>query len=90
MVTAHAKVKNGYGIHCRPSAIIVKESQTYSGTITVDTAGGRSADAKNMLAVIGLGLTCEDELTISVDGPDEQAVCDKLIKLFETEFDFER
>jgi phosphocarrier protein len=90
MVTANAKVRNGYGIHCRPSAIIVKESQTYSGTITVDTDDGRNADAKNMLAVIGLGLTCGDELRIAVSGPDEQAVCAKLKKLFETEFDFAR
>jgi phosphotransferase system HPr (HPr) family protein len=90
MTTASATVRNEYGIHCRPSAVIVKESQKYPGRIEVETAGGHVADAKNMLAVIGLGIACGDRVTIRVEGPDEEVVCKRLVELFQTEFDFPR
>ena len=90
MITAQATVRNEYGIHCRPSAVIVKESQKYLGKIEILNGDGQVADAKSMLALIGLGLACGSTVTIRIEGPDEEAACRRLIELFETEFDFPR
>ncbi|MCF7854667.1 MAG: HPr family phosphocarrier protein [Candidatus Pacebacteria bacterium] len=90
MTSADAKVINGYGIHCRPTTVIVKEAQQYSADIRVTNPKGEDADCKNMLQLLSLGVQCNDVVTISVSGPDEEEVCDKMVKLFETNFDFER
>ncbi len=90
MFSASATVRNEYGIHCRPSALIVKECQGYSGIIQVEASDGRVADAKNMLAIIGLGVACGQNVTILVTGPDEERVCRRIVELFRTEFDFPR
>jgi len=90
MTSRQATVKNDYGIHCRPSAVIVKESQHYEAAIEISLADGRQADAKNMFGVIGLAVRQGETVTIAVDGPDEQAVCERMVTLFETNFDFPR
>jgi phosphotransferase system HPr-like phosphotransfer protein len=37
-----------------------------------------------------LGLTCGDRVTITVDGPDEEAIANKLATLIASHFDFEK
>ena len=90
MTSRTATVKNEYGIHCRPSAVISQEVRNYPGRITVRTADGREADPRRLLELIALGIHCGETVTIEVEGPDEQQVCDRLVELFETEFDFPR
>lgn len=90
MITRQATVKNAYGIHCRPSAIIVKEAQRSHAAIRVVSDDGREADAKNLLSVIALGLSQGAAVQIHVEGPDEEEVCRHMVELFETDFDFPR
>lgn len=87
MFEAHAVVQNEAGIHCRPSAILVKEGLSYAGTILV-TAESGSCDLTSALELIMLGLEPGTPLTIQVSGPDEDEYCKKLVALFETHFDF--
>jgi phosphotransferase system HPr (HPr) family protein len=90
MVSLKATVRNKYGIHCRPSALIAKEAQGYAGTITVTTERQVSAEAKAVLPLVGLGITWGEVVLVSVSGPDEEAVCKRMVALFETNFDFRR
>ncbi|OGV63759.1 MAG: hypothetical protein A3K18_35190 [Lentisphaerae bacterium RIFOXYA12_64_32] len=90
MVSLEATVRNKYGIHCRPSALIAKEAQSYSGTITVTTEKHATAEAKAVLPLVGLGITCGESVLVSVSGPDEDVVCRRMVALFETNFDFKR
>mgnify|MGYP000485669956 CR=1 FL=1 len=87
MFEAKATVKNEAGIHCRPSAILVKEGCSYSGEILV-TAESGSCSLTSALELIMMGLEPQAEVTIQVTGPDEEAYCKKLVELFETHFDF--
>ena len=84
---AKAVVQNEAGIHCRPSAVLIKEGSAYSGKILV-TAETGSCNLTSALDLIILGLECGVEVTIQVEGPDEEAYCRKLVELFETHFDF--
>ena len=90
MTSKPAYVINGYGIHCRPSAIIVKEARQYNADIKVIGEDGHEADAKNSLELIGLAVTQGQTVTIQVSGENEEAVCDRMVDMFETNYDFER
>ena len=90
MTSKPAYVINGYGIHCRPSAIIVKEARQYNAEIQVIGEDGQEADAKNSLELIGLAVTQGQTVTIKVSGENEEAVCNRMVELFETNYDFER
>jgi phosphotransferase system HPr (HPr) family protein len=90
MTERPATIRNAYGIHVRPSSVIVKAAKEYAGGIEVTSSKGVTVDIKNILGLISLGLTCGQAVTIRVNGPDEEAVAVKMAELFETHFDFPR
>jgi phosphotransferase system HPr (HPr) family protein len=87
MFETNAIVQNEAGIHCRPSAILVKEGTAYPGQILVQADSG-SCNLTSALECIMLGLECGAQVKIQVTGPDEEAFGRKLAALFETHFDF--
>ena len=86
----NATVGNGYGIHCRPSALIAQAAAEYESEITVHTANGGEADATSVLALIGLGIQYGDRVEIRAAGPDEEAALEAVAALFKRNFDFQR
>jgi len=89
MVTLTATVRNEYGIHCRPSLLIAQEAKDYPGSITVRD-GSNVANAKSVLELMSLAICCDHHLSISVEGPDEDAIAHRFAALFEKRFDFPR
>lgn len=89
MVQVEAIIQNEHGIHCRPTALIIRSIGDYAGRIEV-VCEERRSNPRSMLGLMSLGLAKGTLITIEVDGPDEQAMADKLKVLFETHFDFER
>ncbi len=87
MVERKAVIQNTQGIHCRPSALIVKYAGGYAGVIDVIGEGGRCA-LRSIMELMTLELYPGSEVLIRVEGPDEEEVCQKLVELFETHFDF--
>ena len=87
MFEARATVQNEAGIHCRPSAILVREGCAYEGDILIQAASG-SCNLTSALECIMLGLENGAEVTIQVRGPNEDEFGNKLVELFETQFDF--
>jgi phosphocarrier protein HPr len=87
MFQAKATIQNEAGIHCRPSAILVKEGSSYPGEILV-TAEAGTCTLTSALELIMLGLEVGTDVKIQVTGPDEEQYCNKLVELFETHFDF--
>lgn len=69
------------GIHARPAGILVKEAKKYGAKITV-AMGGKSADAKKLMALMGLGVKQGDEVTVSVEGDDEESAAAEMEKFF--------
>ena len=87
MQTRTATIVNPQGIHCRPSALIVKEFASYSGAITVSNDNG-TASLSSVLQLLSLEIHMGSSVRITVEGPDEAAVADRLVSLFQTRFDF--
>ncbi|NLG13884.1 MAG: HPr family phosphocarrier protein [Lentisphaerae bacterium] len=90
MFTITSTVQNAYGIHCRPAGVITKAVQGYKGKIEIKGADGNVANPASVLSLLSLGLTCGDRVTITVDGPDEEAIANKLATLIASHFDFEK
>ncbi|MEI6515077.1 MAG: HPr family phosphocarrier protein [bacterium] len=87
MIEKIAIIRNGQGIHCRPSAKIVTEASRFSCAIRVIAESGE-ADLKSLLSLVSLGLQEGSSVRIQVSGPDEEAVCAHFVELFEVHFDF--
>ncbi len=64
-------IKDELGIHARPAGLLVKEAQKFSSSITV-AKDGKSADGKKLFALMGLGVKCGNEITVTCDGADEE------------------
>lgn len=87
MIQRIATIRNSAGIHCRPSAVIIKTVSGYAGKVEV-SAGAGDVDLRSMLALVSLGLERGARVTVRVTGPDEESFCDELVELFERHFDF--
>ena len=64
-------------LHARPAAQFVRTAMRYAAAITVH-AGERHADAKSMLAVLGLGARRGTQLRLSAEGDDAASALDAL------------
>lgn len=60
------------GIHARPAGEFVKAAKGFASTVKVVKAG-KEADAKKIFGLMGLGVKCGEEITVQVDGADEDA-----------------
>jgi phosphotransferase system HPr (HPr) family protein len=56
-------------LHARPAGLFVKTAMRFRSRVHV-LAGGKTADAKSILAVLALGARGGTALTLSADGPD--------------------
>ena len=78
-------VKDPLGIHARPAGLLVKEAKSGASEIVIEF-GGKSADAKRLLAVMSLGVKSGNEVTVRVEGPDEDSRAEELKAFFEANF----
>ena len=69
------------GIHARPAGILVKQAAGYQSSVTI-AKGEKSADAKRIFGVMGLGVKTGEEVTITVDGADEDTAAAELETFF--------
>ena len=65
------------GMHARPAGMLVKAVAGYASKITV-TAPTGPADAKRLMALMRLAAKQGMELTITVDGADEEKAATEL------------
>ena len=64
-------------LHARPAGMLVKAAAGFASTVTVTAPTGK-ADAKRLMAVMRLAAKQGMELTITVEGPDEEAAAASL------------
>jgi len=73
-------IKYEQGIHARPAGLLVKALSEFSSETRVGTPR-KMVDGKRVFAVMSLGLKQGDEMTLTFDGPDEDAAAAK-VELF--------
>ena len=65
------------GMHARPAGMLVKSVAGYASKVTI-TAPTGTADAKRLMAVMRLAAKHGMELTVTVDGADEEKAAAEL------------
>ncbi|RKT35631.1 phosphocarrier protein [Microbacterium sp. AG1240] len=86
MAQRTATIASATGLHARPAAVFTKAAASSGHAVTV-SAKGKSADARSILAVLGLGVSSGDEVLLDVDGAEAERVADELRALLETDLD---
>lgn len=85
MQQARVTIHNEAGLHARPAAVFVKAAKQFSSKITV-TSKEKTADAKSLVRVLGLGITKDSEIEIIADGEDENEAINALTILVTNDF----
>ena len=77
MQTFMYTIKVPVGLHARHAGLLVKEASRYRSDITV-SFGDKTADAKRILGLMGLGIRLGDVIKVTVEGEDEDIAALKL------------
>lgn len=72
MVSFKFTVKDAEGIHARPAGQLVKHVNTLGSTVEI-SFNGKVVGAKKLLALMGLGVKCGNEIEVIVNGETEAA-----------------
>lgn len=78
------KIKDEVGIHARPAGLLVKLAKETGSTVRVAN-GEKDADATKLFALMGLGVRQGDEVTVTVEGGDEDGAMERVKAFFENE-----
>jgi phosphocarrier protein len=70
-------INDPLGLHARPAGMLVKACAGYASAVTITAPTGK-ADAKRLMAVMRLAAKQGMELTVSVDGADEEKAAAEL------------
>ncbi len=83
MVSKVVTVINDAGLHLKPAAAFCTEALKYQSTITF-TFQNTTANAKSVLSILGACVKCGDEIEIVVNGEDEEAALDAMVRIVES------
>lgn len=70
-------ITDAEGIHARPAGEFVKAAKIFASTVKIEK-NGKSADAKKIFGLMGLGVKQGDEIKVTVEGADEESAAEAL------------
>ena len=70
-------INDPLGLHARPAGQLVKACAGFASTVTITAPTGK-ADAKRLMAVMRVAAKQGMELTVTVDGADEEKAAAEL------------
>lgn len=69
------------GIHARPAGVLVRKSDEFESSITVEDKG-QKVDMSKLLALMNLDVKCGDTVTVKITGSDEEKAASEIENLF--------
>ncbi len=79
-------IASAQGLHARPASLFV-QAVTAAGLPVQLTKGDKTLNAASILGVISLGIEHGDEITLTAEGDNADAVLDSLVALLTTDMD---
>jgi len=70
-------IRDETGIHARPAGLLVKALSEFSGEVRVGTPQ-KMVDGKRIFGIMGLGLKCGDEITLTFSGAGEDEAAQRI------------
>lgn len=74
-------VTDEVGIHARPAGMLVKKVKEYESAISI-VKNGKKVDARKLMMLMSLGVKCGEEVTVEVEGADEETAVVELEAFF--------
>jgi len=87
MASRTAVVAAAVGLHARPASLFVQAVTASGLPVKVGRVGQKMVDARSILMVMSLGVKCGEEVELTADGGDAEAVLDQLAQMLETDLD---
>ena len=78
-------IKEELGLHARPAGILAKQAKGYESKVTI-TKAEKSAEATRLMAVMALAVKQGEEVTVDVEGADEDKAVEEIKAFFEANF----
>ena len=85
MFSKEVVVQNQVGLHARPATFFIQKANEFKSSIWVEK-DDRRVNAKSLLGVLSLGIVKGAEISIIVDGSDEEEAVKTLVELIESNF----
>jgi phosphocarrier protein HPr len=76
--SCEASVTLAGDLHARPAGALAVAAAKFSSSVELAVGAGR-ADAKSVLAVMGLGASSGQQVTVRAVGPDAREAVDRMI-----------
>lgn len=87
MLEREVSITNTLGLHARAAAKLVRLANTFRSSVTLTRSDTNvSADGKDILSVLQIAAGFGVNLTITVEGVDEQDAIEQITKLFADKF----
>lgn len=86
MIQTQILIINKYGLHARAAAKFVSTASAFSSEITMGR-DGELINGKSIMSVMMLAAAKGAELELQIEGDDEQAALDAIVRLVENFFD---
>lgn len=87
MARAEIELRNPSGLHARPAAAFVRAAGAFSSDVRVTNLTrdpAKSASAKSVIGVMGLGVARGHRVRLEADGPDAEEAVASLIELIDS------
>ena len=76
--SCEASVTLAGDLHARPAGALAVAASKFTSSVEL-TVGASQADAKSVLAVMGLGASSGQQVTVRAAGPDAREAVDRMI-----------
>lgn len=86
MIKRDITIINKLGLHARAASKLVNLASQFSSEIYLDNKGNR-VNAKSIMGVMMLAASQGTEMTLEVEGDDQQICADAIIELINNRFD---
>ena len=82
MITQKYGVHNQTGLHARPASQFVRLAVKFDSDIQV-TCDGKTASAKSIIGILGLGIAQNKVISLAANGPDEDAAMAEMVSFLD-------
>ena len=71
------------GIHARPAGLLAKAAKGFADTTVTVSKNGNAVKASQLMKLMGLGIKQGDVVTVTADGPSEDAAIAAMQSFFQ-------
>ena len=78
-------IRNKFGLHARPAAVIVQTASKFKARIKI-VKDNQEVDGKSIMGLMTLAANAGSTIILRADGEDEMQALDELVRIIESGF----